>query len=98
MGGLSTITFGPSNSHLYRHRHAIEVLDRPRRLVLATTESRPDRSSFAFAIEFTFEPQDDRTLVTMIQSGFPAAELRDEHGRGVQSAFARLEPAIRATK
>jgi DNA-binding transcriptional ArsR family regulator len=28
----------------------------------------------------------------------PTAELRDEHGRGVPNAFARLERAIHATK
>ncbi|MDQ6821322.1 MAG: SRPBCC domain-containing protein [Actinomycetota bacterium] len=51
VGGVWTIRFGPSRSHLYRHRHVFEVIDRPRRLVLATTESRPDGSSFDFAIE-----------------------------------------------
>jgi DNA-binding transcriptional ArsR family regulator len=29
---------------------------------------------------------------------FPTTELRDEHGRGVPNAFARLERAIHATK
>jgi hypothetical protein len=66
--------------------------------VLATTESRPDGSSFDFAIEFAFEERDGRTLMTMTQSGFPTAELRDEHGRGVPNAFARLERAIHARK
>jgi hypothetical protein len=36
--------------------------------------------------------------MTMTQSGFPTAELRDEHGRGVPNAFARLERAIRARR
>ena len=47
--------------------------------------------------EFTFAEQDGRTLMTVIQSGFPTRELRDEHGRGVPNAFARLERAIRAS-
>lgn len=97
VGGLWTIRFGPSQDRLYHHRHVIEVVDRSRRLKLGTTESRPDGSRFEFATEFTFEPQNDRTLMTMIQSGFPTPELRDEHGRGVPNAFARLERAIRAT-
>ena len=37
-----------------------------------------------------------KTLMTMTQSGFPTTELRDEHGRGVPNAFARLERAIHA--
>lgn len=98
VGGVWTIRFGPSRSHLYHHRHVFEVIDRPRHLMLATTETRPDGSSFEFAIEFTFDPYDDRTVMTMIQSGFPTPELRDEHGRGVPKAFARLERAMRASK
>jgi uncharacterized protein YndB with AHSA1/START domain len=98
VGGVWTVTFGPARSHLYRHRPVFEVIDRPRRLVLATTEFRADGSSFDFAIEFTFEEQDRRTLMTMTQTGFPTAELRDEHGRGVPNAFARFERAVRARK
>jgi len=89
IGGVWTITFGPSRNRLYRHRHVFEVIDRPRRLVLATTESRPDGSNFDFTIEFTFEPQDARTLMTVTQSGLPTEELREEHGRGAQGVAAR---------
>jgi uncharacterized protein YndB with AHSA1/START domain len=96
VGGLWTITFGPARNQLYRHRHVFEVIDRPRRLVLATTETRPDGSSFEFTIEFTFAPQDAGTLMTMTQSGLPTAELREEHGRGVPNAFARFERVIEA--
>ncbi len=98
VGGVWTVKFGPARSHLYGHRHVFEVVDRPWRLVLATTESRPDGSSLDFAIEFTFEARDGKTLMTMTQSGFPTAELPDEHGRGVPNAFARLERAIHARK
>jgi uncharacterized protein YndB with AHSA1/START domain len=98
VGGLWTVTFGPSPHHLYHHRSVFEIIDRPRRLVLATTEHRPDGPSFDFSVEITFEEQDGRTLMTIIQSGFPTAELRDEHGRGVPNAFARLERAIRAAE
>jgi len=65
---------------------------------LATTELRPDRPSCDIAGEVTFEEQDGRTLMTAIQSGFPTLELREEHGRGVPDAFARLERAIRASR
>jgi uncharacterized protein YndB with AHSA1/START domain len=96
--GLWTVTFGPSPDHLYHHRSVFEVIDRPRRIVLATTEVRPEGSGFDFSVEFTFEEQDGRTRMSVIQSGFPTPELRDEHGRGVPNAFARLERAIRASK
>jgi uncharacterized protein YndB with AHSA1/START domain len=96
VGGVWMVTFGPSRSHRYRHRHVFEVIDRPRRLLLATTEFRADGSSFDFAIEFTFEEHDGRTLMTTTQTGFPTVQLRDEHGRGMPNALARLERAIHA--
>jgi uncharacterized protein YndB with AHSA1/START domain len=98
VGGVWTVTFGPAPDHLYGHRHVFEVIDPPWRIVLATTEFRPDRPSFHFSTEFTFaEEQDGRTLMTVIQAGFPTPELRDEHGRGVPNAFAQLERAIHSS-
>ena len=98
VGGVWSVTFGPARNHLYRHRHVFEVIDRPRRLVLATTETRADGSSFDFAMEFSFEERDGRTVMTVTQSGFPTAELRDEHGRGVPNALARFDRAIHTRK
>jgi uncharacterized protein YndB with AHSA1/START domain len=95
VGGAWSIAFGSSRDELYRHRHVFLAIDRPHRIVLATTETRLDGSSFDFETEFTFEPRDRRTLMTMVQKGFPTAELRDEHGRGVPNAFARLARFIR---
>jgi uncharacterized protein YndB with AHSA1/START domain len=94
VGGLWTVVFGPSRDELYRHDHTFLVIDRPRRLVLDTTESRPDGSVVEYETEFTFEGRDSKTLMTMIHRGLPTAELRDEHGAGVPPAFARLEQAI----
>jgi uncharacterized protein YndB with AHSA1/START domain len=96
VGGLWTVTFGPSPDHLYEHRSVFEVIEPPRRIVLVTTESRPDGQSFEFSVEFAFEPRDGATLMTITQTGFPTEELRDEHGRGAPDAFARFERHIRA--
>ena len=94
VGGVWTVSFGPARDHLYGHRHVFEVIDRPRRLVLTTTEFRRDGAILDFAIEFTFEEVDGRTLMTMTQAGLPTAELRDEHARGVPNALTRFERAI----
>jgi uncharacterized protein YndB with AHSA1/START domain len=94
VGGVWTVTFGPSRDEVYRHDHVFRVIDRPGRLVVATTESRPDGSSFEFEIEFMFEARYGGTLITMIQRGLPTAELRDEHRAGVPPALARLGHAI----
>jgi hypothetical protein len=89
-----TVEFGPSPRELYRHRHVFEVIERPHRLVLASTETRLDGSSFHTKLEFTFEARGWKTLMTMTQRGFPTAELREEHERGVPNAFARLDRLI----
>jgi uncharacterized protein YndB with AHSA1/START domain len=94
VGGVWTVTFGPSRDEVYRHEHVFRVIDRPGRLVVDTTEVRPDGSVVEFEMEFIFEARDGKTLMTMIQRGLPTAELRDEHRAGVAPALARLEHAI----
>jgi uncharacterized protein YndB with AHSA1/START domain len=94
IGGLWTVTFGRSRDEVYRHDHIFRVIDRPRRLVLDTTERRPDGSNVEYETEFTFEERDGNTLMTMNHRGLPTAELRDEHRAGVPDAFTRLEQAI----
>jgi uncharacterized protein YndB with AHSA1/START domain len=96
IGGAWTVVFGPSPERLYRHRHVFEVIDRPRRLLLSTTEMRLDGSMLRFETELTFEECADGTLLTMIQRGIPTDELRAEHARGVPNAFDRLEQLIRS--
>ena len=91
VGGVWSISFGPSRSELYHHRHVFEEIDRPRRIRLTTTETRLDGSSFVTSLEFTFEARGEATLMTMIQAGFPTQALRDEHLVGLPNAFARLE-------
>jgi uncharacterized protein YndB with AHSA1/START domain len=96
VGGRWTVTFGPSRDEVYRHDHVFRLIDRPSRLVVDTTESRPDGSVVEFEIEHIFEAHGDKTLMTMIQRGLPTAELRDEHRAGMPGGFARLEHAIEA--
>jgi uncharacterized protein YndB with AHSA1/START domain len=94
VGGVWTIVFGPSPERLYRHRHVFEVIDRPRRLLLSTTETRLDGSNLSYQTEVTFEPRDGGTLITMTQRGIPTDELRAEHARGIPNAFDRLEQLL----
>ncbi len=91
VGGVWSIAFGPSPDRLYHHRHVFEAIERPHRILIASTETRLDGSSFETSVEFTFEPRDGGTLMTMVHAGFPSEELRDEHTRGLPNAFDRLE-------
>src|SRR5260370_37815180 len=87
VGGAWEIAFGPSPGELYRHRHVFETIERPRRLLLATTETRLDGSRLAFSTEFKFAARDGATLLTVVQVGLPSRGLRDEDGR-------RLPPRV----
>jgi uncharacterized protein YndB with AHSA1/START domain len=98
VGGAWTIDFGPSPGELYRHRHIFEVIDRPRRLLASTIETRLDGSTLRFETEFRFEARGKQTLMTMTQRGLPTAQLREEHRRGVPNAFARLQRLIRLSR
>jgi len=98
VGGVWTVTFGPSRDELYRHDHVFRVIDRPSRLLVDTTESRPDGSIVDYETEFIFEERDGKTLMTMIHRGLPTAELRDEHRAGVPDAFTRLEQVIQESR
>ncbi len=94
VGGVWMILFGPSPEQLYRHTHVFTTIDRPRRLLLSTTETRLDGTTLRFETEFTFEAADGGTLMTMIQRGLPTEALRAEHARGVPNAFDRIEQYI----
>ena len=90
VGGVWSVSFGPSRDELYHHRHVFDAIERPRRILLTTTETRLDGSSFDTRMEFAFEARDGGTLVTVVHAGFPTEALRDEHTRGVPNAFDRL--------
>lgn len=91
VGGEWYVEFGPDEDHLYRHRHVFKAIDRPRRLRMTTTETRLDGSIFETEMEFVFEDEGGgRTRMTLHHRGFPTAELRDEHHRGLPEAFGQF--------
>jgi uncharacterized protein YndB with AHSA1/START domain len=98
VGGVWMVEFGASPRELYRHRHLFKVIDRPKRLLFSTTETRLDGSTLRFATEFRFEATDGKTLMTMTQRGIPTAELREEHARGVPNALSRFERLIESRR
>lgn len=77
VGGEWVAAWGPSRDELYRETNVFQVVDRPRRLVMATTSSTPDGFSLDTTTEVTVEEQDGKTRMTVVQRGFPTGELRD---------------------
>jgi uncharacterized protein YndB with AHSA1/START domain len=93
VGGRWTIVFGPPGRKPARETNVFEEIERPRRLVYRSTMALPDGSTLDTRIEATFEPDGGRTRVRVVQSGFPAAEMRDEYASGwtsILDALARV--------
>jgi uncharacterized protein YndB with AHSA1/START domain len=90
VGGRWTIAFGPPGSRPARETNVFQVVDRPRRLVYASTMAMPDGSSIDTGMEVTFEEEDGGTRLTIVQSGFPTPERRDEFAGGWSSILDRL--------
>jgi len=96
VGGVWSVEFGPSPDQICRHQHLFQVIERPRRLVMTTTETRLDGSSFDTETELLFEEQGGQTLMKMFSRGYPTEELRDEHSIGLPEAFAQLDAFVLA--
>jgi uncharacterized protein YndB with AHSA1/START domain len=92
VGGQQTAVWGPSPDLLFRETQTFIEIDRPHRLVTESTGSSPDGMTMTTRIEVTFEEKDGGTLMTVVQSGFPAPEIRDFFvGEVWAGAFARIE-------
>jgi uncharacterized protein YndB with AHSA1/START domain len=92
VGGTQTATWGPSRDELFTETQTFLAIDRPHRLVSRSVGSSPDGQTMTTRIEVTFTAVDGGTLMSVVQSGFPGAELRDffaEHAW--VGAFARIE-------
>jgi uncharacterized protein YndB with AHSA1/START domain len=96
VGGRWTITFGPPGSTPARETNVFQVVDRPRRLVYASTMAMPDGSSIDTGMEVTFEEEDGRTRLSIVQSGFPTPERRDEFAGGWASVLDGLGRVVTA--
>jgi len=82
VGGVWTIEFGPPGNKPARETCVFKVVERPRRLVYTSTMAMPDGSNLATRTEVSFVEDLGRTRVTVVQSGFPTVELRNEFRDG----------------
>ena len=82
VGGRWTISFGPPGVTPALEVCLFEVVERPRRVVYTSRMTMPDGSAVDTRTEVTFVEEDGRTRMTIVQSGFPSADLRDEFQDG----------------
>lgn len=93
VGGRWTIEFGPPGATPAREVCMFEVVERPGRLVYTSTMTLPDGSSVDTRTQVSFDEDHGQTRVTIVQSRFPTAELRDEFldgWRGILGALGRV--------
>lgn len=96
VGGRQTAVWGPDPETLFRETQTFLVIDRPHRLVTESVGAGPDGTTMTTTVEVTFEEHDGGTLLTVVQSGFPAAEMRDFFVREVWAgALDRIEAYLR---
>lgn len=97
VGGRWTIEFGPPAGPPSRETCVFEVVDRPRRLVFRSEMSMPDGSVVDTRTQVTFTATaEGHTRLTVLQSGFPDAGLRDEFAQGWGDILAGLSRVVAA--
>lgn len=99
VGGQQTAVWGPDRDTLFRETQTFLEIERPHRLVTESVGSSPDGQTMTTRIEISFEPDNDGTRMTVVQTGFPVVELRDFFTSEVWiGAFARLEAYLKTTR
>ena len=97
VGGRWTIEFGPPAGPPSRETCVFEIIERPRLLVFRSTMSMPDGSSLSTRTHVTVtETASGQTRLTVVQTGFPAAGLRDEFTEGWGGILAGLSGVVAA--
>ncbi|MBI2169378.1 MAG: SRPBCC domain-containing protein [Actinobacteria bacterium] len=92
-GGTATVSFGPPES-IYREDLTYLEVERPSRLVYSEVFSMPDGDSFETTVSLNFEERGGKTLITLVQTGFPTAEMRDAHEGGWPGFLERIESML----
>ena len=99
VGGKWVSAWGFSQDEMFRDTNVFEVVDRPHRLVSRSTGSSPDGQSLDTHVEVTFRDEGGKTLMTVVQTGFPSEEMRDFFAdTGWNGAFDRLNAYFAAKR
>ena len=93
VGGRWTITFGAPGHEPARETNVFEEVERPRRLVFRSRMKMPDGSSLDTHVRVTFDRENGKTRIRIVQRGFPSPELRHSFESGWGSILARLASA-----
>ncbi len=93
-GSTVNASFGPSEDELYIEDMTYGEVERPHRLTYVEVFTKPDGFSYTTSLVVTFEEQNGKTLMTIVQTGFPRADERDGHQGGWPGFLDRLEVVV----
>jgi uncharacterized protein YndB with AHSA1/START domain len=77
VGGKWVSTWGFTPDEMFREINTFQVIDRPHRLVSKSSFTSPDGSTMDTDVEVTFRDEGGKTMMTVVQSGFPEEAIRD---------------------
>jgi uncharacterized protein YndB with AHSA1/START domain len=95
-GTYRTVVVGPTGEPMYTDDGVFEVVDPPHRLVYRGTMHLPDGSSIETRVTVTFEARDRKTLLTLLDEGYPTEEQRDDFASGWPDFFDAYERTLAA--
>jgi uncharacterized protein YndB with AHSA1/START domain len=76
-GGEWRVVWTPPGGEPLREKRVFQVIDRPRRLVFSMSVELPDGSTLDLEIDITFEEENGKTRMKILNTGFPTEEIRD---------------------
>jgi uncharacterized protein YndB with AHSA1/START domain len=96
VGGTFVAAWGETADRIYRETNVFTVVERPRQLAMRTTTTSPEGDRLDTEVDIRLEERDGRTRVTIVQRGFPQAEVRDYFaGYAWPGALDRIERYLR---
>jgi uncharacterized protein YndB with AHSA1/START domain len=95
VGGTWTTVIGPADGEPDRLTQVFTEIDRPRRLAWDLSMYVSDWGrTVDSSVTVTFEEQDGKTLLTIVQAGFEKEEDRDGYLSGVPGFLDALQKAV----
>jgi uncharacterized protein YndB with AHSA1/START domain len=95
VGGTWSVVAGPADGEPDRLTYVFTEIDRPHRLAADLTMYIGDWGrTVDSTVTFTFEEQDGKTLVTLVQGGFETEEMRDAYLSGAPGFMDAFQKAV----
>ena len=78
LGGKMVAKWGPNENELFYETQTFREIEAPKRIVTDSLGGDPSGQELATHVEIVFAPTPEgKTLMSVVQTGFPTAEVRD---------------------